>query len=714
MDWDNVDILSLKSLDFNSSFSLAKYVSHQLFDDLNRANETIIKVLEIWDQVDESTRGVWIDLIDSAGFYPYLSNVIESSKELDNTTEIRKAFHTSHNLENITFHKEQKKIADLIKLEKNIIVSAPTSFGKSLLIQEIIALDKYKNILIIQPTLALINETRINLKKFSKNYNVIVNTSQEMGNKNIFILTAERVLEFENMPNIDYCILDEFYKLSSLRDDERSDILNIAVKKVLELNPNFYFIGPNIDAIPTGFVEKYNAEFFKTNYSLVNTNIVKINTEGKSTKDKELLLFDLLRKKQDEQSIVYVSSPGRAYSLAKKYYDYLIESGFLKEPQSLEISEWIEENLSKEWSFNNLIKYSIGVHSGVIPKHLVHSMVEYFNEGKIDVLFCTATIIEGVNTSAKNVIIFDNKKGNELLDFFDFSNIKGRAGRLLKHYTGNVYVFHSEPSKEHFNLDIPFYDQKLLHDEILINLIREEVHKKHLERYDELNSFDSDYLAIIKKNAVSVEGQKEIINKLQIEINRNPKLVIWTGFPNYDQIKFIMNLAWENLLKYGEATRPMTQNKLPVTVLKHANKDVHILIKEEAEYLRGRHLKWEEQQIIDKAIENVFREQRHWISYKVPKWLNVVNSLQKVVCQKAGLWKSGDYTFFSSFLENENLDERFFILIDLGIPSSVIPKITKFIPKELYGKALIEYLRELSIEDIPGILSYEIKKLRQL
>ena len=56
-------------------------------------------------------------------------------------------------------------------------------------------------------------------------------------------------------------------------------------------------------------------------------------------------------------------------------------------------------------------------------------------------LFCTSTIIEGVNTSAKNVVIFDNKKGLNLIDFFDYSNIKGRSGRMMEHYVGKVYNF---------------------------------------------------------------------------------------------------------------------------------------------------------------------------------------------------------------------------------------------------------------------------------
>lgn len=58
---------------------------------------------------------------------------------------------------------------------------------------------------------------------------------------------------------------------------------------------------------------------------------------------------------------------------------------------------------------------------------------------KIKYLFCTSTIIEGVNTSAKNIIYYDSTKGRRTpIDFFDYSNIKGRAGRLMVHYIGKT------------------------------------------------------------------------------------------------------------------------------------------------------------------------------------------------------------------------------------------------------------------------------------
>ena len=73
-------------------------------------------------------------------------------------------------------HIKQKELSDLLKTDKNVVASAPTSFGKSLLIEEIVASHKYKNIIIIQPTLALLDETRIKLRKYSDNYKIIVRT----------------------------------------------------------------------------------------------------------------------------------------------------------------------------------------------------------------------------------------------------------------------------------------------------------------------------------------------------------------------------------------------------------------------------------------------------------------------------------------------------------------------------------------------------------
>lgn len=716
MNWDIVNIYEVNKLDFNESFSLAKYVSNLSLSNRNSyARKIIIHIYEIWDNVDDNTKGIWSDLAESQGFYPYIR------ERMDNTSEIRRSFHRSEYIDNIVFHKEQKTLSYLIKKKQNLIVSAPTSFGKSLLIEEIVACDKHNNILIIQPTLALINETRLKLKKY-KNYNMIVNTSQQVEEKNIFILTAERVIEFPNLPKIDYCVLDEFYKISSYRDDERSDVLNIAIKKILARQDTaFYFIGPNIDKISSGFEKKYNAKFIKTNYSLVDAQVELVNinykNDGKRKQEmeREEKLFELLYCKKNEQSIVYTSSPDRAFRLAIKYYEFLKLNNYLEEEELLPINEWISENINSNWSYNRLLLQKIGVHSGTIPKHLTHSVIQYFNYKKLNVLFCTSTIIEGVNTSAKNVFIFDKKKGPNEIDYFDFSNIKGRAGRLLEHYTGKVYVFHKIPPKTEIELDMPFYDQEKISDEILINFDKEELLPKNIKRYEELIEYDKEFLPIIKKNAVSVEGQKKIINDLYEKIQTQPELVLWTGKPSFKAIKYILGICWDNLLKETETTRPMTRNKLPVVAFKYLiSSSFNEILRQEYIYIKEQNPNWQIQKILDQTISNCYREQRHWISYKVPKWLDVVNSLQKEICKINNISNVGDYSYASSQLENEGVDGNFSILLDMGVPASAIKKIVPMLSEELSLKEVVNISKKIANSSNSNLLQYEKEKLRNL
>ena len=89
----------------------------------------IINVLNNLRKISKPTRELWTDLVESAGFYPYL----EKDKLLSfrNTAgEIRKEFHKSRN-SNIYFHDEQMILDNLLESGKNLILSAPTSFGKS-------------------------------------------------------------------------------------------------------------------------------------------------------------------------------------------------------------------------------------------------------------------------------------------------------------------------------------------------------------------------------------------------------------------------------------------------------------------------------------------------------------------------------------------------------------------------------------------------------
>ena len=97
---------------------------------------------------------VWNDLIEISGLYPYVS-----STDIKNSGLLRYEYHKSKYLKDIYFHEVQQEISIALLSGQSVVLSAPTSFGKSLLIEEIIASNKFANIAVIQPTLALLDET---------------------------------------------------------------------------------------------------------------------------------------------------------------------------------------------------------------------------------------------------------------------------------------------------------------------------------------------------------------------------------------------------------------------------------------------------------------------------------------------------------------------------------------------------------------------------
>lgn len=202
--------------DFDFCFNLAKEIS------VSNNSKKLIDVIENWEYVHPEVRSIFLSLIEGFGFYPYLNDGVE----LDLATLIRREYHKSQFVNkqgnSVIFHYEQKMLEEKINKNQNLVVSAPTSFGKSLLIEEFVARRKYGNILIIQPTLALIDETRRKLSSYSDYYNIVVNTHQEIGEKNLFILTSERVLDIlPKIDDINLFIIDEFYKIANSKQDDR-------------------------------------------------------------------------------------------------------------------------------------------------------------------------------------------------------------------------------------------------------------------------------------------------------------------------------------------------------------------------------------------------------------------------------------------------------------------------------------------------------------
>lgn len=721
-----LSLLKIEKLSLNDSFKLAQICSSLIKENNIEANNIVVRVLNSWNNIDDQTRDIWADIIESIGFYPYLNNDFISNHFNNFSGEIRKGRHQSNSIKGKFLHEGQFDLLEILNGDKNLIVSAPTSFGKSLIIEEIIASNKYKNIVVIQPTLALLDETRRKLLKYKDDYKIIVRTSQEPSDEkgNVFLFTAERVNEYPLFPQIEFLVIDEFYKLSGIRDDERSSSLNNAFHYLLKkFNPKFYLLGPNVNKISNGFVDKYNAIFYKTDYSLVGNEVINIFENYKQDfgerKEKKLfkekILFELLLKLKEEQTIIYCSSPSRVRYLAKAYSNFLIDKNWNKTgSDQIPLIEWIIENIEFGWSLTNYLENGIGIHDGALQKHITTSIIDYFNESKLKWLFCTSTIIEGVNTNAKNIIYFDSKKGlNTKIDFFDYSNIKGRAGRMMKHYVGVIYNFNKPPKNESVIIDIPFFEQNPIKDEVLIQLEESEIINKDTLQYKKISEISIEEKNLIKRNGVKVHGQKSIIDKLRADIINNYELIYWNKKPTYNQLYYALSLCWEFLLVEGETTNPVTLKLLVNRTFNYGiNQNIKSLVLENFQYKQIKFSNIDSTTNMDDAIRETFQLMKHWFQYKVPKWLSVLNELQKFVCNERGL-KAGNYLYYSNLIENDFLRENSALLLEYGIPNSAIRKLEKFIPIDISQDNVLDYIRENKLFNKSSLIQYEVLKIKE-
>ncbi len=121
--------------------------------------------------------------------------------------------------------KAQKEVLDKFESsQEKLFLSAPTSFGKTFLLKEIIYRynEKYRNIVIVLPTVALLIEVTEDIEQFNNmhNFGYSIHNSiyrdLELSEQNIFILTPERVLRLlAIVPDIkiDFFFFDELYKI---------------------------------------------------------------------------------------------------------------------------------------------------------------------------------------------------------------------------------------------------------------------------------------------------------------------------------------------------------------------------------------------------------------------------------------------------------------------------------------------------------------------
>ena len=330
----------------------------------------------------------------------------------------------------------QQQLEILSLLENNsVFVSAPTSFGKTFVALEFIKRNEntLNNIVFIVPTIALMNEL---LKKiygyFFDKFNICINSSEDIEEKNIFIFVPERsdnvfINKIKNV-EIDLLVFDEIYKLKAekktdITGDDRLISMNRVYLTLLKKSNKILLLGPFIRKI-TFDQTKLKIIKFYTNYMPVCSTVYKINSNEWQTK--------LI----DGKTLVYFKSPEEIYL----NIDSIIENTSVKpdlvEKYSEEI-KYLKNKIGDNWYVIEMLKRGIGIHHGKIPMFLRKFFETEYNFGSITTLLCTSTLMEGINTPTDRLFIV-----GKISNSFELNNLIGRVGRLNPQFPilGNVYI----------------------------------------------------------------------------------------------------------------------------------------------------------------------------------------------------------------------------------------------------------------------------------
>ena len=269
----------------------------------------------------------------------------------------------------------------------------------------------------------------------------------------------------------------------------------------------------------------------------------------------------------------------------------------------------------------------------------------------------------------------------------------------MHHLVGKIYNFNTVPEEELTDVNIPFFQQNPISDELLITLDEEDIKYPNTPQAISIKQIEPDIKTLLKDNAVSVKGQQAIL-KIMTEENLNN--FIWNGYPTYEQLSLVLGLAWDN---FNNQSSAMTRNKLPFVVNKYCrNKSILSLIQDTFRYKLSRG--YERKRAINASIQEVFQIQKHWFEYKIPKWLNVMDSLQRFVANKLGI-NPGDYTFIANKIESGFTNENVSILFEYNLPGTLINKLQTYIPESIPENEVINYIKTNKIIEKTLLTQYE-------
>jgi len=452
--------------------------------------------------------------------------------------------------EELRFFPAQKEIYDSLP-RSYFSYSAPTSMGKSFMMRTFIKQQimggKKKNFALLIPTKALINEVTSELIESlttllkETDYRIVTSSGSmalETKHNYIFVLTPERMLYIlidDPDLKIDYLFVDEAHKISS--GDKRSAFYYKVINKLEERHSNAHiiFASPNIpnpqiylDTLSKGEWSvdensvvacryapvsqmKYIIDLWERNIRIFDSYSKKFIMLHQMSR--QFSLSEVIARIGDKRhNIVYCKSKNDAIQFAR---DYAGTQDVIGDKKLQAFAEAIRSDVHKEYYLAELVERGVAYHIGYLPANIRMQLEDYYREGLIKTMFCTSTLLEGVNLPAENLFITSYKKGLSNFSEVDFKNLVGRVGRAKYNLYGNVFIVRLQKQEREEDLQ-KFED-----------LLKDDVPPQKLSIQAELNTNQKKLIVeTLLSGSVEIHKSKKNQSEDNYELMRKTMLIL--------------------------------------------------------------------------------------------------------------------------------------------------------------------------------------------
>jgi hypothetical protein len=330
-------------------------------------------------------------------------------------------------------------------------------------------------------------------------------------------------------------------------------------------------------------------------------------------------------------------------------------------PHTTHFARWLRANYQAKWSVADLVERGVGVHNGQMHRCLSQIHIRLFQHEKgFDSIISTSSIIEGVNTSAQNVVIWKSKLGSSNRKDFTYKNIIGRGGRMFKYFVGHIYLLDIPPTEEDAQLEISFPDGilgSLDEEKDKTSLTLKQIEEVINYRNKMANLIGSDNFARLKKNNSLQDNDGDFLFTLASNMKANPD--DWAGF------SFLNSNSpnqWERMLYKIIRLKPAgwdAQFKKIVVATKVLSKNWTLEIPELLRQLSPEEI----------GIEEFFQLERK-ITFRLAALLSDTNELHKILVNP-----SVDISGFIGRISHAFLPPAVYHLEEYGLPRMIARKI---------------------------------------